>query len=195
MAHHRPWPRQIAETDDEADDDDEVGNYGKMGDKMGDNNKVDEGNEVDDDNELDDGNEVDDDAEMDDKDHSDGPEPPRKHAKLNSTCHDAKPTQLHFYPGTWVNILEYAKQYFCLWLVNECPFAECEANLPDMQCALNQAMDEFKARDTEVEPGKPNTICSYNLIFIYCRLLLQICPCYDGFSKLLSMLMNDIDCK
>ena len=70
MAHHRPWPRQIAETDDEADDDDEVGNYGEMGDKMGDNNKVDEGNEVDDD------------TEMDDKDHSDGPELPRNMRSL-----------------------------------------------------------------------------------------------------------------
>ena len=90
-------------------DDDEVGNYDEMGDEMGDDNKVDEGNDVDDDNELVDGNEVDDDAEMDDKDHSDSPEPPRKHAKCNSTCHDAKPTQLHFYPGTWVNILEHAK--------------------------------------------------------------------------------------
>ena len=162
---------------------------------MGDDDKVDEGNEVDDDNEVDDGNEVDDDTEMDDKDHSDSPEPPRKRVKRNSTHHDAKPTQLCFYPGTWVNILECAKQYFHLWLVNKCPFAECEANLPDAQCALKQAMDKFKDKDTELEPGKPNIICSYNLTFIYCRLLPQICPCYDSFSKLLSMLMNDIDCK
>lgn len=81
MAHHRPWPRQIAETDDEADDDDEVGNYDEMGDEMGDNDKVDEGNEVDDDNEVDNSNQVDNDAEMDNKDHSDGPEPPRKCVK------------------------------------------------------------------------------------------------------------------
>ena len=171
------------------DDDDEVGDYDEMGDEMGDDDKVDEGNEVDDDNE------VDDNTEMDDKDHSDSPEPPRKRVKRNSTHHDAKPTQLYFYPGTWVNILECAKQYFHLWLVNKCPFAECEANLPDAQCALKQAMDKFKDKDTELEPGKPNTICSYNLTFIYCRLLPQICPCYDSFSKLLSMLMNDIGCE
>ena len=109
---------------------------------MGDNNKVDDDNEVDDDNK------VDGDAEMDDENHSDGPEPPRKCVKHNSTCHDAKPTQLHFYPSTWVNILEHAKQCFYLWLVNECPFAKCEANLPDIQHALKQAMDEFKAKDT-----------------------------------------------
>ena len=107
---------------------------------------------------------------MDDKDHSDSPEPPRKHAKCDSTHHDAKPTQLHFYLGTWVDILECAKQYFCLQLVNKCPFAECEANLPDTQCALKQAMNEFKVKDTEVKPGKQNTICSYNPTFIYCTI-------------------------
>ena len=78
--HHRPWPRWIAETDDEVDDDDEVGNCDEMGNKMDNNDKVDDGNELDDDD------------ESDDEDHFDGSQPPRKHAKHNSTCHDAKPT-------------------------------------------------------------------------------------------------------
>ena len=81
------------------------------------------------------------DNEADDEDQ----EPPRKHVRHNSTCHDAKPTQLHFYLGVGADILECAKQYFHLWLVNNCPFAEREANLPGAQCALKQAIDKFKA--------------------------------------------------
>ena len=62
---------------------------------------------------------------------SDSSEPPQKHAKCNSVHHNARPTQLHFYTGAWVDILEHAKQYFCLWLIKECPFADCEVNLLD----------------------------------------------------------------
>ena len=43
---------------------------------------------------------------------SDASELPRKCVKCNSTHHDAKPTQLHFFKGAWVYILEHAKQLF-----------------------------------------------------------------------------------
>ena len=52
-----------------------------------------------------------------DADKSVGSSPPRKCAKCNSTCHDAEPTQLGFYLGTWVDILKNMKEYFCLWMV------------------------------------------------------------------------------
>ena len=159
-AHHRLWPREIVETDDEVDnnniDDDNVEDDNDAGDDNIDNN-----NNIDDN--VNDNDEVGDDKwgedEMDDNDNLDNEadedeEPPRKCVRGNSTRHNAKPTQLRFYLGIWADVLERAKQYFRLWLVNNCPFAECEANLPDAQCALKQAIDEFKAKDTEVEPGK-----------------------------------------
>ena len=59
--------------------------------------------------------------------------------------------------GAWVDILERAKQYFRLWLIKECPFADREVNLPDAQRALNRAIEEFEAKDIEVEEGKRNT--------------------------------------
>ena len=102
------------------------------------------------------------DDKMDDNDWSDNSEPPRKHVKHNSTCYDAEPTQLCLYPSTQVDILECAKQYFCLQ-VNECQFAKCEVNLSDVQHSPKQAMDEFKDKDIEVEPGKVQTIPSNNL--------------------------------
>ena len=159
VGHHRLWPRQIVETDDEVDDNNVDDNVGD--DNVGNNNNIDDN--VDDDiadgNDKVDGNKWSEDK-MDDNDNLDNEaddkdqEPPRKHVRHNSTCHSAKPTQLHFYPGVWADILEHGKQYFHLWLVNNCPFTECEANLPDAQCALKQAIDEFKAKDTEVELGK-----------------------------------------
>ena len=163
MVYHRLWPRQIIETDDKVDDnnvgdndDNDVGDN-NVGDNN--NNNIDnniDNNNADDNDKVDDNkwgeDEMDDnlDNEADDEDQ----EPPRKCARHNSTCHNAKLTQLHFYPGVWADILECAKQYFCFWLVNNYPFAECEANLPNAQCALKQAIDEFKTKDTEVEPGK-----------------------------------------
>lgn len=93
------------------------------------------------------------DIPVDEDSQSDNSEPPRKRAKRNSTRHDAKPTQLRFYPGTWVDILERAKQYFRLWLIKECPFAEREANLPDARRTLDQAIEEFQAKEVEVEAG------------------------------------------
>lgn len=88
---------------------------------------------------------------------SDNSKPPRKRAKRNLIHHDARPTQLCFYAGAWVDILECAKQYFRLWLIKECPFADCKVNLPDAWRALNCAIEEFKAKDIEVEEGKWNT--------------------------------------
>ena len=89
---------------------------------------------------------------------SDNSEPPRKRAKCHSIHHNARPTQLHFYTGVWVDILEHAKQYFCLWLIKECPFADREVNLPDARHALNRAIEEFEVKDIEVEDGKQDTL-------------------------------------
>ena len=71
------------------------------------------------------------DASVDEDTKSNVSEAVKKCAKCNSTYHDAKPSQLHFYNGAWVDILERAKQHFQLWLITECPFAECEVNFPD----------------------------------------------------------------
>ena len=45
------------------------------------------------------------DAPVDEDTKSDVSEPVKKHAKCNSTYCDAKPSQLHFYNGAWVDIL------------------------------------------------------------------------------------------
>lgn len=85
---------------------------------------------------------------------SDGTEPPtRKRVKRNSSYHNAKPTQLRFYPGIWTDILERAKQFFRLWLVKECPFPDREVNLKDASNALIRAINEYEAKDCEVEDG------------------------------------------
>ena len=64
-------------------------------------------------------------------DDSEGPS--RKHTKHNSTCHQLKPTQIWFYLGTWADLLEGAKQLFCLWLIKECPFPKHDVNLLSIQ--------------------------------------------------------------
>ena len=68
--HHKSWPRQITELDEEVDEDEIVPN---LEEEVG-NISPDEEDR-----------------------HFDASELPRKCAKCNSTHHDAKPTQLHFY--------------------------------------------------------------------------------------------------
>ena len=90
---------------------------------------------------------------------SDSEEPSRKHTKCNSAHHCAKLTQLQFYPGTWADILERAKEFFHLCIIEECPFPEHDENLPNTQNALEKAMEEFKAKDCEVEDSRCKSIC------------------------------------
>ena len=68
-------------------------------------------------------------------------------------------TQLQFYLGTWADILERAKEFVCLWIIEECPFPECNKNLPNAQNALEKAMEEFEAKDCEVKDGRCKSIC------------------------------------
>ena len=80
-------------------------------------------------------------------------EPARKRAKRNSMHHDAKPTQLRFYPGTWQDVLDRAKQLYRLWAIKECPFPERECHLLSALTCLEKAMEEFEQKDHEVEAG------------------------------------------
>lgn len=78
----------------------------------------------------------------------------RRCAKCNSTCHCAKPTQLQFYLCMWADILERAKEFFCLWVIKECPFPEHSVHLLSTQHALEKAMEEFEAKHHEVKDDK-----------------------------------------
>ena len=91
---------------------------------------------------------------LDEHSQSDSSEPTRKQTKHNSTHHNAKPTQLQFYPGIWADILEQAKQYFQLWLIKKCPFLECNTHLKNAGNALLKAIKEFEDNNCEVEEGK-----------------------------------------
>ena len=84
-------------------------------------------------------------------------EPAKKRAKRNSTHHDAKPTQLRFYPGTWQDILERAKEFYRLWVIKECPFPERECHLLSALPCLEKAMEEFEKKGREVEAGMSNS--------------------------------------
>ena len=90
---------------------------------------------------------------------NDSERPSRKHMKHNSTCHQLKPIQIWFYPGTWGDLLERAKQVFCLWLIKECHFPECDVNFLSAQHALGKVMEEFKAKDCEVGDGRCKSMC------------------------------------
>ena len=72
----------------------------------------------------------------------------------NATQHTMMLNQPSFTSIAWVDILEHAKQLFQLWLVKNCPFATCEANLPNAWNALNKAIEKFQAKDVEVEAGE-----------------------------------------
>ena len=88
----------------------------------------------------------------DDAAQSDGSEEPvKKCTKHNSQHHDAKPTQLQFYPGHWHNVV---KEFFCLWMVKECPFPQRDLHLVNAKDALKVSMEEFEENGSIVEDGK-----------------------------------------
>ena len=91
----------------------------------------------------------------DDAAESDGSSGPvKKRAKRNSQHHDAKPTQLQFYPGHWRDVLERAKEFFRLWMIKECPFPQRDLHLVNAEAALKAAMEEFEENGSLVEDGK-----------------------------------------
>ena len=86
---------------------------------------------------------------------SDGSEEPvKKRTKRNSQHHDAKPTQLQFYPGHWCDVLEWVKEFFYLWMIKECPFPQRDSHLVNAKDALKAAMEEFEENGSIVEDGK-----------------------------------------
>ena len=80
-------------------------------------------------------------------------EPAKKRVKRNSTRHYTKPIQLRFYPGAWQDVLEWAKEFYCLWVIQDCPFPVCECHLLQVHICLEKAMEEFEKKGFEVETG------------------------------------------
>lgn len=105
-------------------------------------------------------------------------EPARKRIKRNSTPRDAKPTQLRFYPGTWQDVLERAKQLYRLWAVEECPFPERECHLLNALKCLEAAMEEFEQKGREVEAGTCKCAFLCHILINAHRLFRGVCPRY-----------------
>lgn len=98
----------------------------------------------------------DDDVDADDDNESTG-EPNRKRAKRNSkTPHDnpAKPTQLKFYRGGWVDVLELAKKFFRHHIAIKCAFPDRETEFRSATDCLTEAIKQWEDDGGEVEEGK-----------------------------------------
>ena len=80
-------------------------------------------------------------------------EPAKKQVKCNSTHHYVKPTQLHFYPGAWQDVLEQVKEFYHLWVIKDCPFPVHKCHLRQVHLCLKKAMEEFEKKGHEVETG------------------------------------------
>ena len=77
----------------------------------------------------------------------------KKQVKHNSTRHYVKPTQLCFYPSAWQDILKWAKEFYCLWVIKDCPFPVHECHLLQVRLCLEKAMEEFEKKGCEVKTG------------------------------------------
>ena len=78
----------------------------------------------------------------------------KRHSKTPYKFNAGDPTQLQFYSGTWVDILELAKRYFRLWIATEVNFPERETHLSDATNCLTRAVNEHRQEGSEVEEGK-----------------------------------------
>ena len=92
-------------------------------------------------------------SEDDDSQSINSKEPAKKWVKCNSMHHNAKPTQLRFYLGAWQDVLEDAKEFYCLWAIKECLFPVHESHLLHALPCLERAMEEFEKKGCEVEAG------------------------------------------
>ena len=64
------------------------------------------------------------------------------HVPCNSTTHTAKPTQLSFYSGSWVDVLQGVKNLYHLWIHTQDPFPECNQNT--LMDAIGRFEEEWK---------------------------------------------------
>ena len=92
-------------------------------------------------------------SEDDDSQSVNSKEPAKKRVKCNSMHHNAKPTQLRFYPGAWQDVLEDVKEFYRLWAIKECPFPIRECYLLHALPCLERAMEEFEKKGREVKAG------------------------------------------
>lgn len=78
----------------------------------------------------------------------------KRHSKTPYKSNARDPTQLQFYSGTWVDILELAKKYFRLWIATGVNFPEREKHLSNATECLTKAIDKHHQEGSEVEDGK-----------------------------------------
>jgi len=93
--------------------------------------------------------------------------PAHKRGKQNSATqcenNDGRPTQLEFYQGTWVEILEHAKKLFHVWLVTKCPWPEHETHLVNAENCLTAAIKKYRKKGSEIEEGRSRI--NHSLLF------------------------------
>jgi hypothetical protein len=77
----------------------------------------------------------------------------RRHSKTPYGGNPALPTQLHFYPSQWRDVLEQAKWKFRIWLSMHCPFPDREKHIANAEDCIDEALAEHKADGGGVEPG------------------------------------------
>lgn len=100
---------------------------------------------------------------------SSGSEPARKRTmhSLNPpyATYRGLPTELKFYPKTWVDILEHAKNQFLVWLITECPWPQRETHLVNAEHSLIEAIDTYRDKGHEIEQGRPWLDCTVSFWF------------------------------
>jgi hypothetical protein len=64
------------------------------------------------------------------------------------------PTELGFYQGTWVDILEYAKKQFLVWLVTKCAWPQRETHLINAENCLLAAIEAYRKKGDKIQEGR-----------------------------------------
>jgi len=102
-------------------------------------------------------NDIRDNANKSDESDSDTSRPrrARRYSKTPRSEIQAKPTQLHFYPGHWRDVLELGKLNFRRWIAVENGFPTREQQLPPEagEC-VSESLAEHQDKGGHVEQGK-----------------------------------------
>lgn len=53
----------------------------------------------------------------------------------------------------WVDILEYAKKQFLLWLVTRCPWPQLESHLVNADICLTEAVETWREKGKDIDEG------------------------------------------
>ena len=116
---------------------------------------------------------TDDDNNDDDDDDTIHPSRTTRHSKkpYGTSCSD--PTQLHFYPSNWAEVLTTAKGFWRLFVSMVFGFPKRRLHKDELRECLTRAIAAIQEEGTNLEPGESSHYCHTNTLTCMAQAIIQ----------------------